>query len=230
MASLVPHLSFSIPEPIAMGKPSKNYPWNWSIYKWIEGESANNLIFDNDTLKKIAVELASFLSQLHKIDSSGGPVGGLHNYYRGNHLSVYDKETRSYLGLLKSFIDSDKALKLWDRAISTSWDKNPVWVHGDFASGNILIKNGKIVAIIDFGCMGIGDPACDLVIAWTLLKDNSRVLFKEHVELDSNTWLRAKGWALWKACFELISLEDKTSPKAKVQQHIITEVIQDYEI
>jgi aminoglycoside phosphotransferase (APT) family kinase protein len=225
LPKIAPHLTTQIPEPIAMGISSKQYPWNWSIYKWIEGGSANTLHIDNHQLLEIAKKLAQFLRELQKIDTTGGPAGGLHNYYRGAHPSVYDVETRSAISKLQGLIDADKATAIWEKAINSKWHKQPVWIHGDVASGNILVNQGELAAVIDFGCMGIGDPACDLVIAWTLLKNESRKIFKEEVGLDTDTWDRARGWALWKASIELVSLQNKTSSEAMKRLEIINQLL-----
>ncbi len=109
----------------------------------------------------------------------------------------------------------------------TPFGYSPVWIHGDLASGNILIKDNKLSAVIDFGCVGMGDPACDLVIAWTLLHGQSRKIFKESIELDANTWLRAKAWAIWKATFELCNIANKNTYEAYRQKKIIEEVLND---
>lgn len=225
---LAPHLSFPIPIPLAMGKPSKNYPWNWSIYKWIEGESANNLLIDKTNLQQIALNLAQFLNELHKIDVTGGPAAGTHNFYRGGSLSVYDAETRSAIVLLKGFIDVDTVTSVWEKAISSQCSNKPVWVHGDFSAGNILIKGNRLEAVIDFGGMGIGDPACDLVIAWTFLTHESRKIFRSHLCLDPDTWARARGWALWKALITIVPLNDKTCSQAIKQKQIINDIIHEH--
>lgn len=219
---LAPHLSFSIPKPLAMGQPSKHYPWNWSIYKWIEGESINALSIDDLDLQIIASQLAQFLNELHKIDVKGGPNPGLHNFWRGDHVSVYDTEVRSAIKELQGFIDARTIMSFWEKAISSRWNKNPVWIHGDFASGNILAKDGCVAAVIDFGCVGVGDPACDLVIAWTLLNNENRRIFKSHLCLDPDTWTRASGWALWKA---LITMRDWKTTEVMKQQKIINEIL-----
>jgi len=229
LPKLAPHVSIQIPEPIVLGKPCKNYPWNWSIYSWIEGESANVLRIDDLHLQHIATGLAQFLYELHTIDSAGGPPPGPHNFYRGDHISVYDAETRSAITELQDNIDADRATAVWQKAISSKWNKNPVWIHGDFARENILVKDGELVAVIDFGCMGIGDPACDLVIAWTFLKSESREIFKSAIGADGDTWARARGWALWKALITLAQLQDKKSAEATQQQYIIDEILNEHE-
>lgn len=222
---LAPHLSFPIPKPITMGKPSKDYPWHWSVYRWIEGKSANSLTLDDCSLQIIASQLAQFLNELHKIDVVEGPRPGPHNFYRGDHISVYDAETKSALAELEKFIDVKSATSVWEKALNSRWSKNPVWIHGDFSSGNILIRDRQLKAVIDFGGMGVGDPACDLVIIWTFLKNDAQKIFKERINLDDDTWFRARGWALWKALITLISLEDKISLEAIKQQQIINQVL-----
>jgi aminoglycoside phosphotransferase (APT) family kinase protein len=225
---IAPKLPLPIPEPIAMGKPSKDYPWNWSIYRWLEGISANVVKLDDEHLETIALQLANFLNEFHQFDAAGAPTPGLHNWWRAAHTSVYDAETRMLINKLKSLINADSANALWEKAISSKWNKDPVWVHGDIASGNILLKDNKISAVIDFGCMGIGDPACDLTIAWTFFKNKSRVVFKNVLNLDPDTWARARGWALWKALYELSEVENKLSAEAVEQKRIIEDVLKEH--
>jgi len=224
---LAPHLSFPIPEPLAIGQPSMNYPWNWSVYRWIEGESANSLFIDD--LQLFASDLAQFLNELYKIDPTGGPLAGAHNFYRGDSPSVYDAETRSAISQLRGIIDVNAVTSVWERAISSKLRSNPVWIHGDFSAENILVKDGRLAAVIDFGCMGVGDPACDLVIAWTFLTKESRKIFKSHLCLDPDTWARARGWALWKALITIAPLEDKTCSEALRKQQMIDEILNEHE-
>ena len=224
------YLSSSIPTPIKLGKPSKNYPWNWSIYQWIEGTSLNIAPQKNLNLERIALDLANFINELHTINlndisTMSNLLSGKHNFFRGSHPSVYDLETRSAIQSLKGFIDSDKATAIWERALESKWSKAPVWVHGDIASGNILIKEQKITAIIDFGSMGLGDPACDLVMAWTFFHNASKSTFIKHVKADNDTWSRAKGWALWKALITIAPLKDKTCLEAIKNKQIIDKIL-----
>ena len=221
------HLPLPIPSPISMGLPSKDYPWNWSIYKWLEGTSANSLELNDAHLEIIAFQLAEFLKEFHQFDADGAPAPGLHNWWRAAHTSVYDAETRELIEKLNGFIDADKAIKLWQRAINSKWDQAPVWVHGDVASGNLLVKDNKLAAVIDFGCMGIGDPACDLTIAWTFFRGKSREIFKATLRLDEDTWARARGWAMWKALYEISVLVDKSGAALATQRQIIDAVIEE---
>ena len=225
LPKLVSHLTVSIPVPIKMGAASQGYPYPFSIYKWLEGSSINLLVLDNDCLEKLASDLVRFLKELQSIDDVDGPAPGQHNWWRGDHVSVYDKGAREQISELSTVINKGKAIDLWERACKTKWDKSPVWIHGDFAIGNMLLKNGKLSAIIDFGGVALGDPACDLVVAWTFLNGKARDIFIQEMDLDEDTWLRAKAWALWKATFELCQIADKNSPEALIQKRIIEDVI-----
>lgn len=219
------YLDIKIPKPIHLGKSEADYPWNWSIYQFIPGKSVNTLKLTTDEKKELANDLASFIKNLHQVPTKDAPKGGLHNYYRGCHQSIYDKDAREDIETLSDIIDSSKALNLWEKALKSKWMQKPVWVHGDLAIGNLLMQNGKLTAVIDFGCMGIGDPACDLVMAWTFFDDESREIFETKTDLDEDTWNRARAWALWKACFELVEIKDKSSEEALQKIKIINEVI-----
>jgi aminoglycoside phosphotransferase (APT) family kinase protein len=222
---LAPYLNISIPVPIKMGVPSKDYPYQFSIYKWLEGTSINLLSLDNKAMERLAFDLAKFLKDLQNITDVNGPKPGQHNWWRGDHISVYDQGARRQIAELADVIDSDKAMNLWERACATKWNKPPIWIHGDLAIGNMLIKDDKLSAIIDFGGMAVGDPACDLVIAWTYFKGKARDLFIQEMGSDEDTWLRGRGWALWKATFELCQIENKDSPDGLAQKRIIDEVM-----
>lgn len=228
---LAQNLSLPISDPIAMGRPSKDYPWNWSVYKWIDGQSANLLLSEECDFEHIAVRLAGFLNELHVIDITKDPLlPGQHNWYRGDPPSVYDADAKKYIDELQDIIDETNAMDVWKTALSSQWDSTPVWIHGDLARGNILVKDRKLEAVIDFGGMAVGDPACDLTIAWTLLSGKARDMFKQRVDLDSDTWARARGWALWKAAFELTLLDNKASQEALIHVQIINDVINEYNI
>lgn len=197
LPKLAANLSLKIPSPLAMGNPSDQYPWHWSIYRWIPGQT----VFDTKTVDKnsLAKALAQFLLELQAIDTVGAPPSGQHNFYRGGDLSVYDSETQNAIEILKEKIDVEKANHIWKKALTSRWQHAPAWVHGDISIGNLLMENGGLTAVIDFGGICVGDPACDLVMAWTFFDKTSRQLFQENMRLDSDTWDRARGWALWKA-------------------------------
>lgn len=225
LPQLAPHLTVRIPSPLKMGVASSTYPYPFSIYTWLQGTSLNLLTLDETHLFALALDLATFLKELQSIKDVEGPPPGQHNWWRGDHVRVYDTDARTQITKLSGLIDSAKALTLWENASKTCWDKTLVWIHGDFAVGNILLHENKLFGVIDFGGMGVGDPACDLVIAWTFLKRSARETFIKTMDLDDNTWLRAKAWALWKATFELCQIEDQTSPIASAHKMIIDDLL-----
>jgi aminoglycoside phosphotransferase (APT) family kinase protein len=219
-------LPLAIPIPVGLGGPGAGYPWPWSIYGWLDGEPAQ-LDHIND-LGRFAADLARFLVALRGIDARGGPVAGPHNFYRGGSLTIYDSETRRSIGALAGEIDVTAVTEVWDTALQTSWQGPPVWVHGDVAASNLLVKGGLLNAVIDFGSAGIGDPASDLVIAWTFLDQAAREIFRSAVALDPATWQRARGWAIWKAMITLLQLRDASPIEAEQQRRIIREILDDH--
>ncbi|WP_376704972.1 aminoglycoside phosphotransferase family protein [Mesorhizobium sp. ISC25] len=222
---LAPHLPLPIPVPLAKGAPGEGYPWPWSVYRWLGGRpAAGELIAD---LTEFARSLAGFLVALYRIDAVGGPPAGQHNFHRGGRLSVYDAETRAALSALGGRIDKAAAEAVWATALASRWQGPPVWVHGDVASGNLLVEDGKLCAVVDFGSSAIGDPACDLVIAWTEFYGESRQAFRDAVALDEHSWARARGWALWKALI-VASGHDGNQREAEKSWRVINEVLADH--
>lgn len=225
LPKLAPLLTVKIPEPLAMGAPGTNYPFNWSIYSWLEGETPS--IKNNSEFCTLAYDLACFLRELESIDAAGGPVAGTHSFYRGGLLCHYDSQMREAIELLKHKIDTKIATEIWETALSTSWNGSPVWVHGDISRGNLLVTSGKLSGVIDFGQLSIGDPACDLAIAWTLFEGNSRKVFRAQLPFDSGTWARGRAWALWKAMISASGQANTNSYEAEQCLYIIEEVLLD---
>jgi len=198
---LTERLSTQIPQVQALGKPGNGFPWSWSVYGWIDGEDIDP-VFNGDVCS-MAKSLAQFITELHSTETTNGPRPGLHNYFRGGDLLKYDNDTREYTRLLAGEICADSALQIWSKALETNWKFDPVWVHGDLEASNMLVANDQLVAVIDFGNCAVGDPACDLVMAWTFFDTRARKIFKSALEIDDDTWDRAKAWALWKAMFRM---------------------------
>jgi aminoglycoside phosphotransferase (APT) family kinase protein len=194
---LAPHLPVPIPVPLGRGVPGDGYPHPWSVYRWLDGEPALGTPIDD--LTAFARDVAEFLVALQAIDATGGPEAGRHSWFRGGPLAVYDAETRAAIEALGDRIPQAAATRMWETALRTEWSKPPVWFHGDVADGNLLVRDGRLAAVIDFGTSGVGDPACDLVLAWTTLSGDSRAAYREVLDLDDDTWDRGRGWALWKA-------------------------------
>lgn len=219
-------LPLPIPQPIALGAPGCRYPWPWSVNRWIDGAPVTaEAIAD---LPQFAADLADFLSALYRIDPTGGPLPGTHNFFRGGPLTVYDVETREELDALRGHIDTALAAEVWQAALDASWEGRPVWLHGDAQPGNLLLKNGKLSAVLDFGGCGVGDPACDTTIAWTFLAGDSSRVFKERLPVDSATWVRGRGWAIWKAMKILLRALDNDPQDAAFTMDVIEKILADH--
>jgi aminoglycoside phosphotransferase (APT) family kinase protein len=223
---LAAHLPLPIPAPLAMGAPADGYPWHWSINRWLPGESASTgRIADRSDF---AIATGEFLAALQRINPADGPPPGPHNFYRGGPLTTYDVETRRALAALEGKIDTVAATRIWEAALRATWRGTPVWLHGDVSPGNLLVNAGRMSAVIDFGCCGVGDPACDLALAWTFLKGPSRQAFRSAVRADDATWARGRAWALWKASIQLAEqIETKTST-AESARNTLAEILHDH--
>ncbi len=223
LPKLAPLLPLLIPVPLAMGEPGEGYPWKWSIYRWLEGSPASSAPIAD--LSDFATNLAQFLIALQRIDSIGGPPPGPHSFYRGGELKIYDSETRRAIAALNGKIDARVAMEIWEAALATRWQGSPVWVHGDISPGNLLVQEGRLCAVIDFGQLAIGDPACDLAIAWTFFRGKSREVFRTMLPFDAGTWARGRAWALWKALIVAASFTSPNNAEALQCWRIIDEVI-----
>jgi len=228
LPKLAPFLPLSIPDPLAMGAPGEGYPWHWSVYRWLDGETA--AIENIDDLHRFAIALAEFLVALQRIDSTGGPPPGPSNFYRGGPLSTYDTETRQAITALDGRIDTESATAVWESALNATWHGSPVWLHGDVSTGNLLVHNGQLSAVIDFGTLAVGDPACDLAIAWTLFDRDSRNAFRAALGLDDAAWARGRGWTLWKALIVLAGLKGTNPLEVEKSRQIIDEVLTDHRL
>jgi aminoglycoside phosphotransferase (APT) family kinase protein len=215
---LAPLLPVEIPVPLARGAPAEGYPWKWGIYPWLEGESP---AAGEDALAR---DLARFVAALHGIEFAGGPPAG-----RGAALLVsWDESTRAALAALEGTIDTDAATAVWDAALRIpGWSAPPVWTHGDLMPANLLVRDGRLTGVIDWGGFGVGDPAVDLMPAWNLLGAAGRDVFRGELRVDDATWARGRGWAL---CTGLVALPyyEETNPElAENARYRIGEVLAD---
>ncbi|MEO3756284.1 aminoglycoside phosphotransferase family protein [Streptomyces sp. B6B3] len=192
---LAPHLPLAVPVPVGVGEPDFGYPWPWAVSRWLDGEVATVEALADSS--EAAVELAGFLAALQRFapaDSASGEPGG---DLAARPLADRDRATRAAIAELGGVFDASAMTRLWDAALSASgWDRPPVWFHGDFHTGNLLTSGGRLSAVIDFGGLGMGDPACDLTIAFTLMSARPRAAFRAALGVDDAAWLRGRGWAL----------------------------------
>ncbi|MDG4898516.1 aminoglycoside phosphotransferase family protein [Mesorhizobium sp. WSM4976] len=225
LPKLAPLLPLPIPTPLAMGEPAEIYPWRWSVYRWIEGETAKNAHIAD--LVAFALSLADFLVALRGIDPTDGPAPGRHNFHRGGPLTAYEDEARQAIATLEGRIDTQAATTVWEAALAATSHGPPVWFHGDVASGNLLVEDGGLSAVIDFGTSGVGDPSCDLAITWTFFEGASREAFRTRIDVDDATWASGRGWALWKALITVAG-HDANQTEVDRQRQVIDEVLADH--
>jgi aminoglycoside phosphotransferase (APT) family kinase protein len=223
---LAPQLPLPIPVPVARGEPEFGFPYAWSVYRWLDGEPAASARIGD--LTRFAATLAAFLNALGRVDATGGPAPGQHNFHRGGPLATYEEETFEAIDALGNEVPVEAVKRLWDDATTTSWEREPVWFHGDVATGNLLVRDGQLAAVLDFGSSGVGDPACDTVIAWTFLSGASRDRFRAALDADSGTWSRGRGWALWKALISLVGHLENDSPHAALARRDIEQVLAEH--
>ena len=223
---LAAQLPLPIPEPLAKGVPGNGFPRPWSVYRWIDGDPATaEGVAD---MPGFAADLADFLVALYQIDPAGGPGPGTHNFFRGGPVAVYDGETQDALAALQGQIDTALAAEVWRAALRASWQGPPVWFHGDAQPGNLLLRDGRLSAVIDFGTSGVGDPACDTTIAWTFLSGESSRIFKQRLPFDEATWVRGRGWAIWKAMIVLVEALKDDPQDAAYTKGVIEAILADH--
>ncbi|MEV7777057.1 aminoglycoside phosphotransferase family protein [Kitasatospora sp. NPDC088351] len=220
---LAEHLSIPVPVPVATGRPAAGYPFPWSVRRWLPGETVEAAT-GLDRMR-LARDLGAFLTALRNVPAEQGPAAGGHSCGRGCHPGVYGDQVECALDRLKDVVDVAACQAIWASAMESAWPFPPTWFHGDVAVGNLLTTDGKLSAVIDFGTCGVGDPACDLVMAWTFFVGDERRAFREAVDLPDDTWRRARGWALWKA---LVTMAGLSSPDPEgAQSRILVQVIED---
>ena len=223
---LAPRLPLPIPVPLGAGVPDDTYPWPWSVYRWLDGEPAQTARVGDPVA--FATALARFLIDLREVDTAGGPAAGEHNFHRGGSLRVYDRDTRDAIAALDGHVGVPSVTEVWEVALASRWRRPPVWVHGDVSAANLLVADGRLCGVIDFGSAGVGDPACDMVIAWTMLSGPGRRAFRQTVAVDDATWARGRGWALWKALITLAGTIGTDPPAAQPAARTLRAVLDDH--
>ncbi len=197
LPKLAPFLPLSVPTPVARGAPGEGYPHEWAVYDWLDGEDAASAPLD---LARAAVDLAGLLEALRSIDPAGGPPPA----GRGGPLRLRDEGTRAGIAALGDSIDADAVTAAWEQALAApDWDRPSVWIHGDLDARNLLVGGGRITGVVDWGASCVGDPACDVKVAWAVLDAETRPVFRGLLQIDDATWARGRGWALSQAMIAL---------------------------
>jgi aminoglycoside phosphotransferase (APT) family kinase protein len=213
---------------LAKGEPAEGYPCAWSVCRWLEGEEA---AFERLTDPvEGARTLAGFVCALMKIDPTGGPAPGEHNFWRGVPLADRDEETRRCIAQCEGLIDTAAVIAAWEADLQAPvWDQPPVWIHGDIDPGNLLVVDGRLSAVIDWGGLAVGDPCYELQPAWNLFRGESRGAYRETLGFDDATWRRGRAFALSTAMVALPYYLNTNPVMVKMARHMIDEVLADIE-
>jgi aminoglycoside phosphotransferase (APT) family kinase protein len=192
---LAPCLPLAVPVPLGVGLPAFGYPWSWAVSRWLDGEAATAGALGGSPAA--AIQLSEFLVALQRFAPAEVPALAAREDLRVRPLAELDQATRAAIATTGDVFGAAAMTRLWDEALNApGWDRAPVWVHGDFHTGNLLTVDGRLSAVIDFERLGIGDPACDLMIAFTLMSARTRAAFRDTLDVDDATWTRGRGWAL----------------------------------
>ncbi len=223
LPKLAPHLPLALPVQLATGHPAYGYPFDWSVYEWLPGENASGTIGDLD---QAAVDLAAFVRALRQVDTTDAHPRPPHG--RGGPLAEGDDQVRRSIAQLGDRIAGDAASRSWEESLNAPvWDGPEVWVHGDLLPGNLLVVDGRLSAVIDWGGLNVGDPACDLQPAWNVFAGDSRERFRAELEVDDASWLRGRGWALYQAVSALPYYWDTNPGMIRQASHALAQVLAD---
>lgn len=205
LPKLAPRLPLRVPRSVGKGHPASSYPFTWAIYGWIDGQPYSDELVDDE--RQAARDLAQFVAELRRIDPVvGAPRGGR------KPLRELDAVTREAIESARGVIDGDAATAAWERAlIAPAWKGTPAWIHTDLLRPNLLVHGGRLRAVIDFGGIGVGDPAADVIAAWSVFSHTGRGTFRDALAVDDGTWERARGFALHQAAM-IIPYYGETNP------------------
>jgi aminoglycoside phosphotransferase (APT) family kinase protein len=207
---LAPLLPLAVPIPVAVGDPDDGFPFPWAVYTWLEGEPATRENLADS--EQVAADLARFVAELQRLDATDGPGPGEHNVQRGEPIRLRDEATRRAVASLGERVDASAVAAAWERSLEApDWDGPPVWIHGDLDGRNLLARDGRLCGVLDWGCLGVGDPACDVMVAWKLLPVAARETFRAELGVDDATWARARGWAISQSLMALAYYTEETN-------------------
>ena len=189
---VAPHVSLAVPEVVGVGEPDEGYPFPWAVVRWLEGQNALAVTFDS--MDQLAEDLGGFIRELQSIDMTAAPPPGSEGFVRGVPIAQREEYFRSAIAQCDGLIDAERVTAIWDDALAAPlWDGAPVWLHADLIPGNLLVKEGRLAGVLEFGAMATGDPAYDITPAWHVLEGDARARFLALTGADQATVRRARG-------------------------------------
>ncbi len=222
---LAPHLPVAVPEVIGVGEPTENFPWQWSVCRWLDG--CNPEVDSIAEPEDLAIDLAEFVGALRAVDPTGGP-----RQSRGGQLADRDEATVAALEATRGLVDIrdadiDALRGIWAEAVTIRGSAQRVWAHGDLSPGNVLIDQGRLRAVIDFGGVGVGDPTVDLIVAWNLLPAAARPILRAALDVDDAAWARGRAWALSISAIQLPYYDTTNPALANNSRHVLAQIVAD---
>ncbi len=223
---LAPELPVAIPTVLRRGRPGLGFPLPWTVLDWVPGEPATpDRIRDPVSL---AFDVAELVRALRQVDPTDAPSPNKENHGRGCPLAWRDDSVRHALDACSGLIDVDAATRIWERALDApEWDGPPTLLHGDLIAGNVLIVDGRLSGVVDFGCLAVGDPATDLLAAWGIFGPTARGVFREALDVDDASWARGAGWALSVGVIALWYYLHSSPEMTRQNHHLIDQVLAD---
>jgi aminoglycoside phosphotransferase (APT) family kinase protein len=223
-------LPLDVPAPVALGEPAEGYPFAWTVVPWLEGSTISGRHLgdaeDNVDWEELAVDVAEFLVALRAVDATGGPAkppGA-----RGSDLADVDDWVRTWTARAGDRVDGAGVLAAWEESLAAPvWDGDPAWVHCDVHEGNVLCRDGRVTAVIDWGGLGTGDPAIELNAAWGFLPPHAVGTYRDALGLDDAAWLRGRGAALAPSISGLVYYEHTAPRLAELGRRTVERVLAD---
>lgn len=231
LPKIAPSLPLRIPSPLALGRPDHGYPFEWCVVPWLEGSTITGAHLGNDSdnvdWPQLARDLGEFLVALREVDATGAPLKAEGS--RGSDLAGADEWVREWTERAGDRVDGSLVIAAWEESLAArAWNGPPVWLHCDLHEGNLLVRDGRLSAVIDWGGLGAGDPAVELNAAWGFLPPSAVPAYREALGLDDAAWLRGRGWALQPSISGMVYYEKTAPGLAELGRQTVEMVLADF--
>lgn len=211
-----------VPEPLGIGRPGEGYAGWWTAYRWIDGATAGDENVHDQV--RFAEDLAQLVLALQAMDVAGRSWDG---HSRGGPLSTRSAGVRQALAQSTELTDVPALTRVWERCLAAGRGDQPdVWLHGDLMPGNLLVRDGRLAAVIDCETVCVGDPAVDLIPAWNLMTATGRSAYRRALAVDDATWERGRGWAIAQAIVALPYYVDSNPVMASTARRTLVAVLE----